>query len=87
MTEKITVDLTDTAQESLDSTVDEIVSAALIIEIHDGEPPVLHVHNVDGDGVVVVWLSQIQALRDALAEAGGVAAAMAAGEHSKAIIV
>jgi hypothetical protein len=47
----------------------------------------LHVHNEDGDGVVVVWPSQIRALRDALAEAGGVAAAMATGEHDEPIII
>jgi hypothetical protein len=63
------------------------VEANLVIEVRDGEPPALHVHNEDGDGVVVVWPSQIRALRDALAEAGGVAAAMATGEHGKAIII
>jgi len=63
------------------------VASDLVIEVHDGEPPALHVHNNDGDGIVVVWPSQVRALRDALAEAGGVAAAMVAGEYDDAIIV
>jgi hypothetical protein len=63
------------------------IEANLVIEVRDGEPPALHVHNDDGDGVVVVWPDQINALRDALAEAGGVAAAMVAGEHRDPIIV
>jgi hypothetical protein len=63
------------------------VASDLVIEIHDGEIPSLRIHNDDGDGIVVVWPSQIGALRDALAEAAGVAASMAAGEHGKAIII
>jgi hypothetical protein len=63
------------------------VADNLVIEIHDGEIPSLRIHNDDGDGIVVVWPSQIGALRDALAEAGGVAASMVAGEHGKAVIV
>jgi hypothetical protein len=63
------------------------VAGDLIIEVHDSEPPVLHVHNNDGDGIVVVWPDQINDLRDALAEAGGVAASMVAGEYNKPIII
>jgi hypothetical protein len=63
------------------------VAGDLIIEVHDGEIPSLRIHNNDGDGVVVVWPSQIRDLRDALADAGGVAAAMVAGEYGEAMIV
>jgi len=59
------------------------VTDDLILEIHDGDPPALHLHNADGDGVVVVRPSEIRPLRDALAEAAGVAVAMVTGEHNE----
>jgi hypothetical protein len=36
---------------------------------------------------VIIYPNEIVALREALAEAGGVAAAMVTGEHGKAVIV
>lgn len=61
------------------------VSETMVIEIFDRDPPALHL--IQGNDIVVMWPDQIQNLREALAEAGGVAAAMAAGEHGKAVIV
>ena len=63
------------------------IDERLQIEIRDGDVPVLWLHNNDGDDILVVWPGQIGALREALAEAGGVAAAMVSGEHGKAVIV
>ena len=63
------------------------IDERLQIEIRDGDVPVLWLHNNDDDGIVVVWPGQIGALREALAEAGSVAAAMVSGEHGKAVIV
>ena len=65
----------------------------LRIEVHDGEPPTLRLvsASLEADGEapesVIIYPNEIVALREALAEAGGVAAAMVSGEHGKAVIV
>lgn len=69
------------------------VAGDLVIEVHDGEPPVIWLRSeslaIEDDyfaGTVLVYPSEIGKLRDALAEAGGVAAAMVAGEYGEAVI-
>jgi hypothetical protein len=51
----------------------EVISG-LIIEVRDGPPPgpSLHIHNDDGDGIVVVFAPHISDFRDALDEAAGI---------------
>jgi len=50
----------------------------LILEIHDGDPPVLHLHN-DDDSLVVIWPHEIRHLRDALVQAACVVTDIALG--------
>lgn len=44
----------------------------LILEIHDGDPPALHLYNPGNDDAAIIWPDEIRHLRDALAEAAGV---------------
>jgi hypothetical protein len=53
------------------------VAEALEVEVRGGDPPEVCVLRNDGDARVLVWPAEIVALRDALAEAAGVAAAVA----------
>lgn len=68
------------------------VNDDLRIEVWDGEPPVLKLvsASLEADGEasdsVIIWPGEIVALSEALAEAAGVAAAMVAGQHGKAVI-
>jgi hypothetical protein len=70
----------------------EVVSD-LVIEIHDGEPPVIWLRSEslaledDFPGAVLVYPNEIGKLCGALAEAAGVAASMVADEHGKATII
>jgi hypothetical protein len=52
----------------------EVISG-LIVEVWDGPPPTcpsLHIHNDDGDGIIVVFAGQISDFLDALDEAAGI---------------
>lgn len=66
------------------------VSDDLIIEVHDGDPPALHLvselASADSEDytAIIVWPSEIRALRDALIEAAGVCVAMQTYRHEKA---
>lgn len=62
------------------------VADDLVVEIRDGEPPVLWLHNNDGDGLVVVWPGQILALINSLAQAGGIIAGMVGDEYDAVIV-
>jgi hypothetical protein len=69
------------------------VNEDLRIEVSDGEPPTLRLvsASLEADGEapasVILFPHEIGALREALAEAAGVVAAMVAGEHGRATII
>jgi hypothetical protein len=60
------------------------VNKGLIVEVWGGPPPgpSLHIHNDDGDGIVVVFASQISDFRDALDEAAGIVEKLAASTQT-----
>jgi hypothetical protein len=69
------------------------VNNDLRIEVSDGDPPTLRLvsASLEADGEapesVILFPHEIGALREALAEAAGVAAAMVAGEHDGPVLV
>jgi len=59
------------------------VTDDLTLEVYDGDPPALHLYNPGNEEATIIWPDEICALRDALAQAAGVAAAMATGQFEQ----